>query len=474
MHRNNYLKGNKLQLKIFMLFILLSSILLSGAKAQEVMKLTFEEAVQRALKENITLKTENNNLLVNQIQKTNAIGQFLPNLNASATLSNVTGNQFIQQQATLVNTSTSSFSPSLSSNMLLFGGLRNVNSLKRANSSFDAQQNLIKRTEQDIMYNVSQQFLTVLLDQELVKIAQENIDVQKKQLERIAAFVESGITFKGDQFNLEAQIKSLELAEVQAINQLENDKSLLAQTLMLDPMTTIEVVTPDQTVESFLVEEFDLSELYTTAMQNRPDFKQFKSLKETGDYAVAVARADYYPTLTAFFDYGSYYNNTAEDALYDTDGELIGYEKVSFQEQIRERNPQTVIGLQLSIPIFSRFNTKTSVVTAKIQRDNAQLNIENLERTIFLDVQTALQNYDAALASYEAASSQYDAAKISMDTQTERYTVGLGNIIDLTTSSNTFVQASVDKANASYTLLFQKIILDYQTGVLNAENISLN
>ena len=189
-------------------------------------------------------------------------------------------------------------------------------------------------------------------------------------------------------------------------------------------------------------------------MQNRPDFKQFKSLKETGDYAVAVARADYYPTLTAFFDYGSYYNNTAEDALYDTDGELIGYEKVSFQEQIRERNPQTVIGLQLSIPIFSRFNTKTSVVTAKIQRDNAQLNIENLERTIFLDVQTALQNYDAALASYEAASSQYDAAKISMDTQTERYTVGLGNIIDLTTSSNTFVQASVDKANASYTLLF--------------------
>ena len=457
-----------------MLFILLSSILLSGAKAQEVMKLTFEEAVQRALKENITLKTENNNLLVNQIQKTNAIGQFLPNLNASATLSNVTGNQFIQQQATLVNTSTSSFSPSLSSNMLLFGGLRNVNSLKRANSSFDAQQNLIKRTEQDIMYNVSQQFLTVLLDQELVKIAQENIDVQKKQLERIAAFVESGITFKGDQFNLEAQIKSLELAEVQAINQLENDKSLLAQTLMLDPMTTIEVVTPDQTVESFLVEEFDLSELYTTAMQNRPDFKQFKSLKETGDYAVAVARADYYPTLTAFFDYGSYYNNTAEDALYDTDGELIGYEKVSFQEQIRERNPQTVIGLQLSIPIFSRFNTKTSVVTAKIQRDNAQLNIENLERTIFLDVQTALQNYDAALASYEAASSQYDAAKISMDTQTERYTVGLGNIIDLTTSSNTFVQASVDKANASYTLLFQKIILDYQTGVLNAENISLN
>ncbi|UZR93868.1 TolC family protein [Chondrinema litorale] len=474
MHRNNYLKGNKLQLKIFMLFILLSSILLSGAKAQEVMKLTFEEAVQRALKENITLKTENNNLLVNQIQKTNAVGQFLPNLSASATLSNVTGNQFIQQQATLVNTSTSSFSPSISSNMLLFGGLRNVNNLKRANSSFDAQQNLIKRTEQDIMYNVSQQFLTVLLDQELVKIAQENIDVQKKQLERIAAFVESGITFKGDQFNLEAQIKSLELAEVQAVNQLENDKSLLAQTLMLDPMTTIEVVTPDQTVESFLVEEFDLNELYTTAMQNRPDFKQFKSLKETGDYAVAVARADYYPTLAAFFDYGSYYNNTAQDAVYDTDGELVGYEKISFQDQIRERNPQTVIGLSLSIPIFSRFNTKTSVVTAKIQRDNAQLNIENLERTIFLDVQTALQNYDAALASYEAASSQFDAAKISMDTQTERYNIGLGNIIDLTTSTNTFVQASVDKANASYTLLFQKIILDYQTGVLNAENISLN
>jgi len=474
MHRDNYLDKNSLQIKFFVLFIILSSILLSGAKAQEVVKLTFEEAIQRALKENITLKTENNNLIVNQIQKTNAIGQFLPNLSASARLTNVTGNQFISQQATLVNTSTSSFSPSLSSNLFLFNGLRNINNLKRANTSFTAQQNLIKRTEQDVMYNVSQQFLTVLLDQELVKIAQENIDVQKKQLERIAAFVESGITFKGDQFNLEAQIKSLELAEVQAVNQLENDKSLLAQTLMLDPMTDIEIITPDQTVESFLVEEFKLDELYTTALQNRPDFKQFKYLKETGDYAVAVAKADYYPSLVAFFEYGSYYNNTAEDAIYDTDGELLGYEKVSFKDQLRDRNPQTIVGLSLSIPIFNRFNTKSNVVSAKIQRDNAQLNIESLENTIFTDVQTALQNYEAALASYEAASIQFDAAKVSMDTQTERYNIGLGNIIELTTSSNTFVQASVDKANASYTLLFQKIILDYQTGVLTAENISLN
>ncbi|MEM1137340.1 MAG: TolC family protein, partial [Bacteroidota bacterium] len=417
--------------------------------------------------------TEKNNLLVNQAERTNAIGQFLPEVSGFVQSTHSNGNQFIQQQARLINTTSTDLYPEISSNLTLFNGLRNVNNLKQAKSSFGAQQNLIKRTEQDVIFNVAQQYLTVLLDQELVRIARDNIDVQERQLERIAAFVETGITFKGDQYTLEAQIKNLELAEVQAINTQENDKSILAQTLMLDPMTALEIVSPSQSVDNYLIEEYEIEELYKSALANRADLAQFKLLKEAGEYGVQVSKAAYFPRLSAFFRYNSYYNNIDEDRIFNEEGEQIGTEKVSFSEQMRNRNPNTRIGLSLNIPIFSRFDNRTQVIRSKIQRDNAQLNIENLESTIFRDIQTALQNYEAALASYEAASSQFDAAKLLFDTQTERYNVGLGNIIELTTSSNTFNQASVDKAQASYTLLFQKIILDYQTGLLNAENIPL-
>ncbi len=467
-------KTINLQLKFFILFLILCVWVITGAKAQEVMKLTFQEAINRALKENIILKTEKNNLVVNQAEKLNAVGQFLPSASAFAQYRYMSGLTFIPQQLELINTTSSDFFPQLSANITVFNGFRNINNLKQAKINFSAQQNLIDRTEQDVMFNVAQQYLTVLLDKELVRIAQDNIAAQKKQLERIAAFVEAGITFKGDQFNLEAQIKSLELAEVQAINQLENDKSILAQTLMLDPMTIFEVLPPSQNVDNYQVENYQLADLYNMALMNRPDLKQFRQLKEAGDYAVQVAKAAYYPRLEAFAQYDSYYNSTAQDPLYDDGGEVVGFEKVTFGDQIGNRNPSTTIGMRLNIPIFSKFDNRTNVVRAKIQRENAQLNIENLESTIFRDIQTALQNYEAALASYESASSQYDAAKLATDTQTERYNIGLGNIIELTNSSNTFIQASVDKAQASYTLLFQKMILDYQTGVLNVDNIPLD
>jgi len=475
MHRENYsISKMKFQVKVFLFFLVLSSLLLSGAKAQEVMKLTFNEAINRALKENITLKTEKNNLIVNQAEKLNAVGQFLPEVSAFSRLGYNRGLQFIPQLQRLIDTESTDFYPSLNSNITLFNGFRNINNLKQSKINFSAQQNLIKRTEQDVMFNVAQQYLTVLLDKELVKIAQDNIEVQQKQLERIAAFVESGITFKGDQFNIEAQIKALELAEVQAINQLENDKSILAQTLMLDPMTEFLVTEPAQTVENYQIETYSLEELYNTAIDNRADLAQFRQLKEAGDYGVQVAKAAYLPRLNASIRFDSYFTSLARDPIFNEAGDQIGEERIPFVDQVRTRNRSTALNLVLNIPIFSRFDNRTNVVRAKVQRENAQLNIENLESTIFRDIQTALQNYEAALASYESASAQYDATKLSMDTQTERYNIGLGNIIELTNSSNSFIQASVDKAQASYTLLFQKIILDYQTGLLSVENIPLD
>ncbi|NEQ55148.1 MAG: TolC family protein, partial [Leptolyngbya sp. SIO3F4] len=359
----------KFQVKVFLFFLVLSSLLLSGAKAQEVMKLTFNEAINRALKENITLKTENNNLIVNQAEKLNAVGQFLPSADAFASFRYNRGLQFIPQLESLINTEFTDFYPSLNFNLTLFNGLRSINNLKQSKVNFSAQQNLIKRTEQDVMFNVAQQYLTVLLDKELVKIAQDNIEVQEKQLERIAAFVESGITFKWDKFNLEAQIKALELAEVQAINQLENDKSILAQTLMLDPMTEFLVTAPVQTVENFQIETYSLEELYNTAIANRADLEQFRQLKVAGDYGVQVAKAAYFPRLSAFAQFDSYFTSLARDPIINESGETIGDERVPFGEQVQNRNRSTIVGMRLNIPIFSRFDNRTNVVRAKIQRE---------------------------------------------------------------------------------------------------------
>ncbi|MBX2840784.1 MAG: TolC family protein [Flammeovirgaceae bacterium] len=458
---------SNITLKLFSIGVFFT---LSQIGCAQKLALSFHEAVQKALEENIQLKTEKNQLVVNKAEQAQGKAQFLPDVSAFAQFRRQNGNQFITQEAKLVNTTTQDFYPEISANLTIFNAFRNVNGLKMANHNLEAQQFRVKRTEQDIIYNVALQYLTVLFDKELIRIAEENIESQNTILERIKGFVDVGEIFIGDQYNQESQIKSLELALVEATNTMENDKSLLGQTLMLQPLLEFDISTPQWAFATQLVEEYQLKELYQTALGNRSDLKELNSLKQSSEYQNKMAKAGYYPTLGAFFSYNSYYNNTATRPI-DPSNSNGPSEKIPFDVQIRENNPNSTIGLRLSIPIFSNYQNRTNVITSKILMENANLNIKNQEQAIYVDVQTALQNYRAAIARYESAEAQFDAAKIAMETQTARYELGNATIIDVTTTTNAFIQSEVDMAQAKYRLMFQKILLEYQTGTLDINTL---
>ncbi|MDW7692593.1 TolC family protein [Flammeovirgaceae bacterium SG7u.111] len=454
------MKGTISSLKIT--FIIAMGILafFSESKAQE-QTFTYKEAVTRALDENITLKIQVNEMDAVKMEKVQSRAQFAPSASAFMQFRRQSGNIFIPQQAELIQTTADDFFPQFSADLTLFNGMSNVNNLKRANHRFEAQHHNIKNTEQEIIALVTNQYMTVLLDQEYVKIAKENIEAQETLLNRIKGFVDAGITFVGDQYNQEAEIKSLELAEVQAINQLKNDKAVLARILLLDPLSDIKVVEPNWTLEDQMINEYTLESLYQTALANREDLKQLTSLEKANGYSVSMAKSNLMPRVAAFFNYDSYYNSSAQ-----RDGEDL-----SFNEQVREINPSKAYGVTLNIPIFSRYQNRLNIAQSKVTHKNSMLEIDRLKNTIYTEVLTALQDYEAAIATYEASVAQFDAAELNMNTQKERYKLGNATIVDVTTATNNFISASVDKASARYTLLFQKIILDYRTGTLSYETL---
>lgn len=380
------------------------------------------------------------------------------------------GNQFITQEARLVNTTTQDFYPEISAQLVLFNGMGRINTLKQAKETEIGQRNLVDRTRETVMFNVASQYLQVLLDKELLRITEENVENLAKRLDRVKGMVEAGAIYISDQYDLEAQIKQLELQEVQRLNTLNTDKALLARTLLLDPPVKFEVAEPAWSLEASMTQDYDLESLYQMALTNRSDLKQFTHQQEAAQYAVNVARAGYLPTLSAFFNYNSYYNSTARDAI-DNGTPTPTFEKVSFTEQVTNRNPNRSVGLRLSIPIFTQFTNKTAVTRAKMLQENARLSLDQINNTIYNDVLTGVQGAEAAQASYEAAKSQYESAKLAYDTQQARYEVGLSNIIQLTTAAQNFVQAESNLASARYTLLFQRILLDFYVGVLTPETI---
>jgi outer membrane protein len=106
-----------------------------------------------------------------------------------------------------------------------------------------------------------------------------------------------------------------------------------------------------------------------------------------------------------------------------------------------------------------------------MELENNKLNLQDLELQIFREVQIAYLDFTAAKNEYYAAQSQFKAGQKAYDIQKERYDVGVGNLVELAQSTNTYVKAAASRAQAEYSLLFQKYILDYYTGTLSDSDL---
>ena len=431
------------------LFIL--SFLVSSA--QET--LTFTQAVNTALERNVILNQEKNRQLINQAEKMASWASLGPSVNAGARYRNSRGRQFITQEARLVDIETNDFGYSIDANITVFNGLRLMNGVRQADYNLEAQRQLVKRTEQDIINNVSRQYLQVLLDQELLKIAQDNQSTQEAQLEKIRAEVELGSRAPVDELNQDALVKSAELEVLRSQFRLRNDKATLAQTLQLDPTIDIQLMNPSWDVNSVRLEDYKIDELYTIALENRGDFRNSQEVEKSTKRNVAINRASKYPSLQAFASFGSFY----------TDASTIG-----FNDQINQ-NEATVVGLQIQVPIFNNLNNHLPVVRSRIFYENAVLDRENMENTVKSDVLRSYQNFRDAITNYNAADISLEAARLAFEIEQERFNLGVADFVVLTQASNTYVQAQTDFAQAEYSLLFQKILMDYSLGVLKVEDL---
>jgi outer membrane protein len=437
--------------------IVLVSVVLLSTVAQAQEKLTFKEAVKIGLDNNVRLHQQMNQQYVNQAQKISAFAGVGPRVDASFQAMKIMGNQFIEQEARVVNDArTNNFFGSINASIVIFNGFNRINSISEADARLDAQQYLIKRTEQDVISLVSNQFLQCLLDQETLKIEEENLVLQKNQLSQIQEQVNLGSRAEVDRYNQDYQVKDAELRVLRAQNTLRNDKATLANTLLVNPSLDFEIEDPKwDLTELSELENQSLEELYVIALSNRADLLQAKELELATRKNMNVALSNNLPTLSAFAGLNSRYSNASVP---------------SFDTQLNE-NRRMLYGLQLDIPIFTGWRNRTTHVQSRVNYQNAMLTASGTEVTVKSDVLRAYQNYKDAILSYQASSSQLEAARLNFGLQKERYELAATDLIQFVQANRDFVQAQTNFARTKYTLLFQNTLLNYSLGTLKFEDI---
>jgi outer membrane protein len=428
--------------------------------------LTFEEAIQIALRNNILLNTQRNNLELSQAQKQAAIASVGPNVTLNGSANRFNGNSFNNQQGRVVNGIRDNVSGSINANLNLFSGLSTFNQIRQYSAALDAQSYFVKRTTQDVMNTVSNQYLRVLLDIELVKIARENHAAQEKLLEQIKEQHRLGARSPVDEYNQDALTKQAEYRFVLAEVTLENDRALLAQTLLIDALEPFDVVKPRWDANTVGAENPSVETLVETAKQQRADYHRALKNEAAARYATLASYGNMLPSLGAFVGIGSSYNY--QHGLPDSIDVILNK---PFDEQFKTNNFYKQFGLQLQIPIFNGLRNRATSVQAKVLQKNANLMLSNMELQIRNDVLRATKTFEGSRKAYTVSLAQIAAASNAYALETERYNLGVTNFVDYTNANRVLVQAQTDAAQAEYNLVFQRILLAYAVGTLVPEDI---
>lgn len=442
---------------------------LYAQQEDDVREISLNEAVELALDRNIGVQQADNNLERNDAAVQQAYGNFLPNLNASAGANRAVGRQFNQATVEFNEFTQNSINGNLSTSLPLFTGWRNISNLRAAQTDREASENEYERLREDTIFQTASEFLQVILNKELLEIARDNLDTSRQQLEQVEAQVEVGMRPVADQFNQEAEVANSELQVIQRENELMASKLRMIRILQLDAFGDYEFVVPDINTDAIIPQEFDLQELISVALENRRELRTGELNIESAEQGLRAARSGYFPTLNFSANISSSYSDQYRLRTPDpATGQLIT-ETVGFNDQFFDQRINRGLGLNLSIPIFDRFQTRTSVVNSKIDIKNARLSLEDQRSLVFQEVRQAYEDYRTITQELVTTEAQLRAAEKALETQQERYNVGSSTLIELTQANNSFVQASSQRIQAIYQFIFQEKLLDYYLGKISED-----
>jgi outer membrane protein len=473
----------KIKILIIIYILFLSASLPVAAQIAEIttQPMSLEACIDYALKNNIQIKQSVLNTELSKISLTQSEANLLPELNGNASHSYNYGrtidrftNEFATQQVLSQNFA-------LNSDITLFGGLQNINTIQQNKYSYLASKFNVDKMKNDVSLNVASAYLQILFAIETTENARNQMGITTTQVERTKKLVDAGATAKGTLLDIQAQLASEELNFTTAQNQLDISYLSLAQLLNMASTEGFSIVKPDIAVANETLLTSNANQIYTTAVSNLPEIKSAEFGVKSSEKAIDVALGAISPRLSFSAAYGTGYSGLSQrlvtplvfeglvpDGSLLSNGQLVyapnfATEKIPFADQYKD-NVNKSFGLFLTVPIFNRLQTKTAIDRARIQKLNAELTVESTKLQVQKNIQQAYADANGGLKKYNASIKTVDAMKESFKYTEQKFNVGMVNPIEYNDSKNKLTKAENDLIQAKYEYVFKTKVLDFYQG----------
>lgn len=431
----------------------------AGMSAQE--KWSLRECVDYAVQHNLQVIQ---NEYSKQIQDSNlkiAQKNYLPSVSANM------GNNVSFGQASLgtgsIRNDRFSNNANVSADVLIYNNGRLEKTIRKTQYDVEASQYDIETIKNDISLQIARQYLTTLLNKEIVKIAQSATENAKKQFDRAKITTEVGTTAQTIVAEAEAawarEKQNLKTAEINV------DRSLfaLAQLLQLKEYKDFDVEDVEIS-EQLAPQLISVDRVLNTAYDSQPQIKAAESRIKSAEAQTEVTRTAFWPTLTASVGVGTFYNNLLNTSYsgYDQFGNAT--KEPTFFQQYKDNFGQQG-GLSLNIPIFNKGITKLQVEQSKINENIAKNSLEQQKQAVRQNVQQAQFDVDANYEVYLSAVEAEKSTKLAMDFADKSYAAGRTTIYDLNIARNNYANAQGSVEQAKYNYVFSLKLLNFYAGI---------
>jgi len=328
---------------------------------------------------------------------------------------------------------------SLSISQLIFDSFQTPLQIRQAKSQANASFHTYERSRADIALQVAQQYLEVLRARALVKLQERVLERAKRLLEAAEAGYKAGTAAKLDVLRAQVQVRNAEVDLLAAKNQERIAMLTLRNLMGVSDDFVFEIAEPAE--EPY--EPPSLTECLAQALRQRPEVKEAEYQRESANIAKQLARINTLPLVNVSGSYNRYPSTT------------------------RITDKEWALNLIVSYPIFDGGRVRAELEQAKLQVEQADLNMKRTLDNIRLQVQQAYSNWQNAKERLSAAQEAVKEASETARLTEEAYKAGAVSLIDVINAQVALAQAETQEIQARYDLLRAVYAVRHAVGEIN-------
>jgi outer membrane protein len=267
-------------------------------------------------------------------------------------------------------------------------------------------------------------YFTVRARKDLVTVARETLDNQRRHLRQIQGFVGVGTRPEIDLAQARTDEANARVMLINAENNYETSKAQLNQTIGIERSIDYEV--GNETLPPFPAEDQQTEPLLERALKARPEFASIEQSLRAQRFIISSVRGAYFPSLFLGANFTD--NGPAPDTLtWNWSGQL-----------------------QIQWNIFEGLLTKSQSREAKFNLVAVEAQRDGLRQSVRLEVDQARLFLRGAKAALIAAGEALENATIRLRLAERRYETGVGDVIELGDAQLALTNAAAQEVTARF------------------------